>query len=42
MSERLRGVSMMLGRMQLTLMPLAFSSSARVSVSRRTTLFDAQ
>ena len=41
MSARLVGVSMMLGRMQLTLMPLALSSSARVSVSRMTTLFDA-
>ena len=42
MSWRLRAVSMMLGNTQLTLMPRPFSSSARLSVKRITTAFDAQ
>src|SRR5690606_41615426 len=42
MSARLRGVSMMLGSTALTLMPLPFNSSDRLSVSFITTLFEAQ
>ena len=38
---RLGGVSMMLGRMQLTFTPWRFSSSAKVSVKRITTLLEA-
>jgi len=41
MSRRLAGVSMMLGRMALTVTPTSLHSSAKASVSRCTPAFDA-
>ena len=41
MSARLAGVSMMVGRTALTLIPLSFNSSARASVSLATPAFEA-